>query len=374
MLRLRPTAAGGGLGLSLASSADGVSGLPTATPETIEEAAGLMANLPAGRDRIRIHGGGSHRGIGYPVTSDVILSTSGLDRVVAWEPDDLTVVVEAGVLVEELEQMLASKGQTALLAEQPGTGTVGGAIATAMSGWRRYRYGPIRDRVLETTLVSSDGRVVTAGGRVVKNVTGYDIPRLATGSLGAMGLIAQVCLKLWPVPQASATVPVESPEEALEVAYRPLAVLETRGSAAVFLGGTPEEVAGQAAALDAEPTTGLDWPDHPAGAVRFSVRTPPSSLRSIVDRLDPGWRYLAQFGVGEVTVGAGEVDLEELGELRGRAESLGGALVMLDAPPSVAGAFDPWGTPPPSIEIQRRVVNLFDPGRRINRGILPGRI
>ena len=71
---------------------------------------------------------------------------------------------------------------------------------------------------------------------------------------------------------------------------------------------------------------------------------------------------------------ADDVGPEELGELRRRVESLGGALVMLDAPPSVAGAFDPWGTPPPSIEIQRRVVNLFDPGRRINRGILPGRI
>lgn len=360
--------------MSLGTSADGGSGLPTATPETIEEAAGLMANLPAGGDRIRIHGGGSHRGIGNPVISDVVLSTSRLDRVVAWEPDDLTVVVEAGVLVEELEQMLASKGQTALLPEQPGTGTVGGAIATATSGWRRFRYGPIRDRVLETTLVSSDGRVVTAGGRVVKNVTGYDIPRLATGSLGAMGLIARVCLKLWPVPQASATVPVESPEKALEVAYRPLAVLETREGAAVFLGGTPEEVAGQASALGTEPAAGLNWPNHPSGAIRFSVRTPPSSLRGIVDRLDPHWRYLAQFGVGEVTVATEEVGLEELGELRGRAESLGGALVMLDAPPSVARAFDPWGTPPPSIEIQRRVVNLFDPGRRINRGILPGRI
>ncbi|WP_420614108.1 FAD-binding oxidoreductase [Candidatus Spongiisocius sp.] len=360
--------------MSLATSAREGSGLPAAAPETVEEAAGLMANLPAGSDRIRIRGGGSHRGIGYPVASDVVLSTSRLDRVVAWEPDDLTVVVEAGVLVEELEQMLASKGQTALLPEQPGTGTVGGAIATATSGWRRHRYGPIRDRVLELTLVSSDGRIVTAGGRVVKNVTGYDIPRLATGSLGAMGLIARVCLKLWPVPQASATVPVESPEEALEVAFRPLAVLETREGAAVFLGGTHEEVVGQAAALGAEPVAGLNWPSHPSGAIRFSVRTPPSSLRGIVDRLDPAWTYLAQFGVGEATVAADEADFGELDELRRRAESLGGALVMLDAPAAVVGAFDPWGTPPPSIEIQRRVVNLFDPGRRINRGILPGRI
>lgn len=362
------------MGVNLSASSQGDSGPSTATPETIEEAAGMMANLPAGGDRIRIQGGGSHRGIGYPVTSDMILSTSRLDRVVAWEPDDLTVVVEAGVLVEELEEMLASKGQTALLTEHAGTGTVGGAIATARSGWRRYRYGPIRDRVLQITLVSSDGRVVTAGGRVVKNVTGYDIPRLATGSLGAMGLIARVCLKLWPVPQAAATVPVESAEEALDIAYRPLAVLETPDGAAVFLGGTPEEVAGQAAALGAEPAAGLNWPSHPSGAVRFSVRTPASSLRGIVDRLDPAWNYVAQFGVGEVMVATDEVALDELEEMRRRAESLGGALVMLDAPAPMVRAFDPWGTPPPSMEIQRRIVNLFDPGRRINRGILPGRI
>ena len=357
-----------------AASARGGSNLPTATPETIDEAAALMANLPDGENRTRIRGGGSHRGIGYPVSSDVILSTAKLDRVVSWEPDDLTVVVEAGVLVAELERMLSSKGQTALLHEDPGTGTVGGAIATATSGWRRYRYGPIRDRVLEMTLVSSDGRIATAGGRVVKNVTGYDIPRLATGSLGAMGLIARVCLKLWPVPHASATVPVESAEDALEVAYRPLAVLETREGARVFLAGTPEEVAGQAAELGAEPTTGLEWPDQPAGKVRFSVRTPPSSLRGVVSRLGSSWSYLAQFGVGEVTVAAEQVDLEELGELRSQAESVGGALVMLEAPATVARSFDPWGAPPASIDIQRRIVNLFDPGRRINSGILPGRI
>ena len=360
--------------MSVAASAQGGSNLPIATPETIDEAAALMANLPPRQNRIGIRGGGSHRGIGYPVNPDVILSTAKLDRVVSWEPDDLTAVVEAGVLVEELEQMLSSKGQTALLHEDPGTGTVGGAIATATSGWRRYRYGPIRDRVLEMTLVSSDGRIATAGGRVVKNVTGYDIPRLATGSLGAMGLIARVCLKLWPVPHASATVPVESAEEALEVAYRPLAVLETRKGACVFLAGTPEEVAGQAAELGAEPTAGLEWPDQPTGEVRFSVRTPPSSLRGIVSQLGSSWNYLAQFGVGEVTVATDQVDLEELAELRSQAESAGGALVMLDAPSPLARAFDPWGTPPASIDIQRRIVNLFDPGRRINPGILPGRI
>lgn len=346
---------------------------PRLTPRSIDEAAGLLCELPP-ESRVRILGGGTHLGLGHHFDPDVTLSTAGLDRIVAWEPDDLTVVVEAGMTVEELESTLAAKGQTALLHERSGAGTVGGALATATSGWRRYRYGPIGDRVLEVTLVSSDGRVSTAGGRLVKNVTGYDLPRLATGSLGSLGLIARVCFKLWPLPVASATVPVGSAEEALSIAYRPLAVLETGGRTSVFLGGTREEIEGQAKALGGSPTEGLSWPDPPTGQIRFSVRVPPSYLRSIVERLDGRWQYVAQFGVGEVSVGTEDTDREALEELRVAAESVGGALVLLDGPDGLRQEFDPWGTPPASLPIQRRLVELFDPGRMINPGILPGGI
>lgn len=349
---------------------------PTArelVPRSIEEAAGLLCELPP-ESRVRILGGSTHLGLGYRFDPDVVLSTAGLDRIVAWEPDDLTVVVEAGMTVEELENTLAAKGQTALLPERPGGGTVGGALATATSGWRRYRYGPIGDRVLEVTLVSSDGRVATAGGRLVKNVTGYDLPRLATGSLGCLGLIARVCFKLWPLPVASATVEVESAEQALSRAFRPLAVLETDGKTSVFLGGTREEIEGQATALGGSPTEGLAWPDPPSGPIRFSVRVPPSHLRSIVRRFDSTWRYVAQFGVGEVTVATDRAASEALEELRATAESVGGALVLVDGPDVLRQEFDPWGAPPASLPIQRRLVELFDPGRMINPGILPGGI
>ena len=342
-------------------------------PQSIEDAAGLLCELPP-ESRVRVLGGGTHLGLGYRIDPDVILSTSGLDKIVAWEPDDLTVVVEAGMRVEQLEKTLATKGQTALLHERPGAGTVGGALATATSGWRRYRYGPIGDRVLEVTLVSSDGRVITGGGRLVKNVTGYDLPRLATGSLGTLGLIARVCFKLWPLPPASATVRVESADRALSRAYRPLAVLETNEETAVFLSGTEEEIEGQATTLDGSLTAALDWPEPPSGPIRFSVRVPPSHLRSIVQRFDTEWRYLAQFGVGEVTVGADRAEPGKLGELRTIAESSGGALVILDAPDDLRERIDPWGTPPASLPIQRRLVSLFDPGRMINPGILPGGI
>ncbi len=345
----------------------------TLAPRSIDEAADLLSGL-APDSRLRVVGGGSNLGIGYPVEPDTLLSTSRLDRIVAWEPDDLTVVVEAGVTVEELEETLGSKGQTALLHERPGAGTVGGALATGTSGWRRYRYGPLSDRVLEMTLVSSDGRVATAGGRLVKNVTGYDIPRLATGSLGSLGLIARACLKLWPLPMTTATVEVDSAEPAVKRAFRPLAVLETNTRTSVFLGGTAEEIEGQATTLGGSPTAGLDWPEQPAGEVRFSVRVPPSQLRSIVQRLDRNWSYVAQFGVGEVTVGANEVDHQRLADLREAAELAGGALVILDGPADLYRRFDPWGTPPASIPIQRRLANLFDPRRIINPGALPGRI
>lgn len=349
-------------------------GVATVVPDTIEEAAAFLAEATNRGTRVRLLGGGTHQGIGYDVTSDVILSTAHLNRLVAWEPDDMTAVVEGGMTVAALESQLAASGQTAVLPERPGSGTVGGVIATGRSGWRRFRYGPTRDRVLETTLVTGDGRVVTAGGRLVKNVTGYDIPRLATGSLGSLGLIARVCLKLWPIPATLGSVKVESAEEALARTFRPQAILETHGGTTAYLAGTPEEVEGQAASIGAVATVGHDWPDPPTGAVQFSVRVPPSQLRQTVDRLEATWRYVAQFGVGEVSVGADEVEVGQLDDLRSWAEAAGGSLILTVAKAELRAEFDPWGTPPGSLPIQRRMVAQFDPARILNPGLLPGRL
>lgn len=345
-----------------------------ASPETAEEAARLLADASAAGTRIRVLGGGTGQGIGYPFAPDLELSTAGLRRIVAWEPEDLTVVAEAGMPVRELEETLAERGQTAALTERPGAGTVGGALAAGRSGWRRFRYGPLRDRVLEVTLATGDGRTVTAGGRLVKNVTGYDLPRLAVGSLGSLGLIVRACLKLWPLPPARATVRTAYAEGALADSYRPLAVLETEHGCSVFLSGTPEEVEAQSAALGGDSSAGWDWPDPPSGPLRFSVRTPPSRLRAAADRLRAaGLSYVAQFGVGEATA-AGEADPGFVNDLRSRAEADGGSLVLLDAPAAVRETVDPWGTPPASLPIQRKLVSLFDPERVINPGVLPGRL
>ena len=167
-------------------------------PRSIDQAAAVMRAATDNDKRVLIWGGGTHQGHGYPIEADIVLSTHRLSEVVDWQPDDLTVVVEAGVKVADLEAMLAERGQTAVLLEATRGATVGGTIAAGVSAWRRLRYGPTRDRVLETVMATGDGRVVRAGGPLVKNVTGYDVARLVTGSYGSLGVIGQVCLKLWP--------------------------------------------------------------------------------------------------------------------------------------------------------------------------------
>ncbi len=336
-------------------------------PASVEEAGEALDAASEHGLRVLIWGGGTHQGYGYPVDPDMVLSTHRLDRVVEWAAEDLTLVVEAGVKVVELEAKLAEAGQTVVLPEDcaPAT-TVGGVVAAGLSGWRRLRYGPTRDRVLEVVLATGDGRVVRAGGRVVKNVTGYDIPRLACGSLGALGVVGQLAFKLWPLAGAAATVHVDDAERALAEAVRPLAVLEADAKACVYLAGTAAEVEAQAEALGGDACEGLHWPaalDHPRRAV---VRVPARLTRAAVGRVPEDWSYQAAFGVGEVRIGGVDGDLTGLREW---AEREGGALVV-----AAGGGLDPWGTPPPSAALQRRVKQAFDPLGVCNPGRLPGRI
>ena len=318
-------------------------------------------------------GGGEHQGLGGRVEPDIVLVTSSLGGVIDYQPDDLTVVVGAGMPVSDLEEMLGDDDLTAVLPEHPGAATVGGVVAAAASPWRRLRHGPVRDRMLQVTLATGDGRLVTAGGRVVKNVTGFDIPRLSAGSLGSLGVIVDVCLKLWPRGEARATVTVDDPERALATAFRPLAVVGSSAGVQVFLGGTAREVEAQAADLGGETAPGLAWPEDPVGAVRGVVRVPPALVGSAVDRLPSGVVALAAHGVGEVRWGA---DLDRarvvLSEVRAWSEDSGGSTVVTAAPQSVYAEFDPWGSAPSTLDLQRRVKAAFDPAGVMVPGRLPG--
>ena len=338
-------------------------------PGTIDEMATLYRALDSSETTTLVVGGGNHLGIGHPVLADAVVSTGGLDRVIDHQPEDLTLTVEAGVTLGSIEELLAPHRQTAALLETSPTATIGGVVAAGLSGYRRNRFGPTRDRVLEVTLVTGDGRVVTGGARVVKNVSGYDLPRLATGSFGGLGVIASVCLKLWPEPEAQATVRLDAVADAGRL-HRPLAVLETEEGVWAYLQGPAAHVA-SAAEVGTKQSDGLTWPvlDGPGTA---EMRVPPSLVPEAVARLEVP--FIAQHGVGVVEFASEDADL--LTAARGWCESVGGSLVVTSrsVPPDVISTFDPWGTPPPALALQRRLIAGFDPHRIVNRGRLPGGI
>ncbi|HEX4520450.1 MAG TPA: FAD-binding oxidoreductase [Gaiellaceae bacterium] len=136
---------------------------------------------------------------------DVRLSTAKLTRVLEHEPGDLTMIVEAGIRLSELQAFLAEHGQMLAL-DPPGDPTIGACLAGDLSGPRRHRYGAMRDLVIGVTVVLAGGMVASSGGKVVKNVAGYDLGKLFSGSRGRLGLIARVALRVHPRPPSQATV------------------------------------------------------------------------------------------------------------------------------------------------------------------------
>ena len=343
------------------------SGATHLTPASTDELCGVLREASEKGLKVTVVGGGTRQGYGSPVEPDLVVNMSGFADIETWDPDDLTVTLGAGTPVAELEAMLAARSQSAVLSEVPGDSTVGGSIAAGISSLRRARLLGTRERMLEVTLITGDGRVVRAGGRVVKNVSGYDIPRLVVGSFGSLGVIVSVCLKLWPAPRASATVTIDDLETASQV-KRPLAVLEENQRRRVFLWGTPEEVEASASRLGDDHVDGLDWPADPAGPHRWSLRVPPAQTSEAIGRLPDDWRYLAIHGAGEIR--AASASTEDAPDLREWAEGTGGSLVVVEAPDGAQ--FDPWGKPPPALELQRRLIAEFDPARIINAGRLPG--
>ena len=144
------------------------------------------------------------------------LTTSGLDRILEHDPGDLTCTVEAGVRLSALQAVLAAAGQRLSL-DPPGDPTIGALLARNVSGPLRHRFGAPRDLVLGVTLVLADGTIASAGGKVVKNVAGYDLARLVCGSEGRLAFIARASFRLHPLPKASQTVVVETDDAATVV-------------------------------------------------------------------------------------------------------------------------------------------------------------
>lgn len=212
------------------------------------------------------------------------------------EPSEMTVRCGAGTTVAELSAHLTRTGQMVPLDPADDAATVGGVLACGFSGHRRLRYGHVRDLVLQTRHVDASGKVVTAGGPTVKNVSGYDLARLLVGSLGTLGLLAEVILRTLPVPAASQWLTGDGdPFAAFDLLYRPSSILWDGRRTWILLEGDPADVAAEASKLESAGFSPSDGPPTIPGRGRES-RTP-SELRELAG--SPG-EWIAEVGIGLV--------------------------------------------------------------------------
>jgi glycolate dehydrogenase FAD-binding subunit len=197
------------------------------TPRDYSGAAEALREAAEAGLRVRPVGGGTKVDPDAE-PADVELSTAALDLIVEHNAGDLTAILQAGVPLARAQEAFAAGGQMLALDPPDGGATIGGVVATADSGPLRHRYGGVRDLVIGMTVALSDGTVARSGGKVIKNVAGYDLAKLMTGSWGTLGVILEVAVRLHPIPRARATVvcePANADElgrQVLELSHAPL--------------------------------------------------------------------------------------------------------------------------------------------------------
>jgi glycolate oxidase FAD binding subunit len=387
----------------------GTGTLRSETPQTAEDAAELLRACAADGVAVRLAGAGT-KAWGRPGADyGVQVQTGALDAIVEHNVGDLTAVLQAGVPLRVLDETLAAAGQMLALDPPLGAGdaaTVGGAIAAGDCGPLRHRYGAARDLVLGVTAALSDGSLAHAGGKVIKNVAGYDLAKLFSGSFGTLGLITEVAVRLHPRPpgHATATGATDDPallqEAAIALSSSSLEAqaLDVRWEAGEglvlgrFAGIAAAEQAAAAdrllAATGVQARTVEDdaelWTAQRAGqrsadggaVVRVSGR--PTQLAEACIAADVAGATL----VGRAALGLSWIALPvaapgELVEAIARLRDVLGPspCVVLDAPAPVRANLDPWDRrEDPALVLMRRVKARFDPTATCNPGIFVGGI
>jgi glycolate oxidase FAD binding subunit len=216
-------------------------------PESVEALSELVASCDAGGRKILIVGGNTLAGMGFPAERvDVTLSTTGLGRIVEYEPADLTVAVQSGTAVQSVNVLLAARGQFVPFdAPRAQYATVGGTLAAGWQGPRRHLYGRPRDYLIGSVAVLADGTPARAGGMVAKNVAGYDMSRLYVGSFGTLAVLVQANLKTLPLHASARAFLAPLPDGTRTQACRLLESLPIRPSAAFWIDGFHNSIDGE---------------------------------------------------------------------------------------------------------------------------------
>jgi len=387
----------------------------TCTPTSLDDAQRVLRDAASAQETVAFVGGGTEIGFGYALRAvDVLVETTRLDRVVEYQPADMVVEVEAGITLAAVQATLRPHGQRlALDPPQAERATLGGLVATNAFGPRRARYGSLRDLIVGISLIRADGARVRGGGKVVKNVAGFDLPKIAVGSLGSLGMIATATFRLHPLPETAAALRISGlgvddvatlVRETQARQLEPVAILACRERGHYdfdivfegFAAGVAEQVerfgtlarTGGFAAEVVEPADAFarDGGFRGAGECRLRFAIPPAELARFerdalvpLDRALPASRTVAYptLGVMFASVRTGGIAgaSDALAAARRTAELLGGNAVVLEAgDPVVAERLDVYGALSPSFSLMRGLKDRFDPAHRLNPGRFLGKL
>ena len=406
---------------------DGLTPAQVVAAETPEQVAETLRAATAEGRAVSPIGGGTMVSLGMPPERyDIALDLTGMADLVDYEADDFTITAQAGMPLARLQQILAQHGQFLPLdAPEFERATLGGIVAVGRGGLRRAALGGPRDWLIGLRIARADGAQIRGGGKVVKNVSGYDLPKLYSGSLGTLGVITEVSFKLRPQPSADRVVVLPAPDfnEALAAASRVARAVdglngivaisaeaaetarargaaelstaavvlrasgleesahETLARAAAAAGLAAESVEAESAVETWQAVADVELATAPAQArLRIGVR--PGSLAdaaAAVSRWLPrATPQLAAADSGLLLLDLAEAEpadtASEIIDLRDAVAELGAHVTIETASPALKDEIDIWGDPGPGIRLMRNVKQAFDPERTLNRGRFVGGI
>lgn len=388
-------------------------------PRDLEEASEVLRESESERHTVLFGGGGTKaQWGGIPDPTDLQISTDQLNAFISHHPGEMTAAVGAGMPLQTLQARLAEQGQW--LALDPATerhgATIGGLLATGDAGPRRLRFGTMRDLAIGTTLVLADGTIAHSGSHVIKNVAGYDLTKLFYGSLGSLGLIGEVILRLHPLPASSVTVTAGATARQATVAAAALSRSGVEPTAVEWLdpGGSDDDptllvrldgsaqgtAAGSTrvaklltdqglspqvldqdeadrrwAAVGDAATGGPDDTVVRAGALPDTSAQLVESLHSIAGEFGVSAAVASSTGLGLHTAvlrGSADAQADVAREWRQSVEVLGGSCSLRARPAAVADRLAPFGTPPSAAALLRAVKLRLDPLERCAPGRFRG--